>query len=107
MTIWPLRPNCSRCWHQARRAQELATLIGTDALSITEQRYLALAHHFESEFIDQEPHQSQRSDRHSRPWRGPRLRPSPPESSPWSTPEQIDASSSHHTRIHPPGEAPS
>ena len=38
---------------QARRADELASLIGLDALSITEQRYLDLGHEFEREFMDQ------------------------------------------------------
>jgi V/A-type H+-transporting ATPase subunit B len=38
---------------QARRADELASLIGIDALSVTEQRYLALGHEFEAAFVDQ------------------------------------------------------
>jgi V/A-type H+-transporting ATPase subunit B len=38
---------------QARRAEELASLIGLDALSITEQRYLDLGPEFEREFMDQ------------------------------------------------------
>jgi V/A-type H+-transporting ATPase subunit B len=41
-----------------RRAEELAALIGTDALSMTEQRYLDLARHFETVFIDQSPSES-------------------------------------------------
>jgi V/A-type H+-transporting ATPase subunit B len=38
---------------QARRAQELASLIGLDALSMTEQRYLDFGYRFETEFVDQ------------------------------------------------------
>jgi V/A-type H+-transporting ATPase subunit B len=40
----------------ARRAQELAALIGADALSMTERRYLEFAQRFESEFINQGRH---------------------------------------------------
>ena len=42
----------------ARRAEELAALIGVDALSITEQRYLEFAQRFESDFVDQGRHRS-------------------------------------------------
>jgi V/A-type H+-transporting ATPase subunit B len=42
---------------RARQAEELGELIGLDALSITEQRYLEFAQRFENEFIDQEPHE--------------------------------------------------
>ncbi len=37
----------------ARRAADLSALIGLEALSITEQRYLELGEHFERDFIDQ------------------------------------------------------
>ena len=37
----------------ARQADQLASLIGADALSITEQRYLELARRFETDFVDQ------------------------------------------------------
>jgi V/A-type H+-transporting ATPase subunit B len=43
---------------RARQAEELAALIGLDALSITEQRYLEFARRFETDFIDQDPHQA-------------------------------------------------
>ena len=43
---------------QARRAEELAALIGLDALSITEQRYLDLGQRFETQFTDQGPAES-------------------------------------------------
>ena len=43
---------------QARKAEELAALIGLDALSMTEQRYLDLGHRFETRFIDQGPTES-------------------------------------------------
>jgi len=43
---------------RARRAQELAALIGTDALSVTERRYLNLAEQFETQFVDQAPHEA-------------------------------------------------
>lgn len=38
---------------RARQAEQLASLIGTDALSITERRFLDLARRFESDFLDQ------------------------------------------------------
>jgi V/A-type H+-transporting ATPase subunit B len=38
---------------QARRAEELASLIGLDALSMTEQRYLDLGRAFETAFVAQ------------------------------------------------------
>ncbi len=38
---------------RARQADQLASLIGIDALSITERRYLDLARRFETEFVDQ------------------------------------------------------
>lgn len=38
---------------RARQVEQLASLIGTDALSITERRYLDLARRFESDFLDQ------------------------------------------------------
>ncbi len=38
---------------RARQADQLASLIGADALSITEQRYLDLARRFETDFVDQ------------------------------------------------------
>ena len=41
----------------ARKAEELAALIGIDSLSMTEQRYLEFASRFETDFIDQGPHQ--------------------------------------------------
>jgi V/A-type H+-transporting ATPase subunit B len=40
---------------QARRAEELAALIGHDALSVTERSYLELARRFERDFADQGP----------------------------------------------------
>ncbi|MCB0994197.1 MAG: V-type ATP synthase subunit B [Acidimicrobiales bacterium] len=40
---------------EARRVQELATLIGVDALSVTEQRYLEFAERFETDFVTQGP----------------------------------------------------
>ncbi len=40
----------------ARRAEDLATLIGADALSITEQRAVEFAQRFEHDFIEQDPH---------------------------------------------------
>jgi V/A-type H+-transporting ATPase subunit B len=40
---------------RARQAQQLASLIGQDALSVTEQRYLELAIAFERDFLDQGP----------------------------------------------------
>jgi V/A-type H+-transporting ATPase subunit B len=43
---------------RARKAEELGELIGLDALSITEQRYLEFAQRFEHEFIHQEPHET-------------------------------------------------
>ena len=43
---------------RARQAEELAALIGLDALSITEQRYLDFAHGFEHDFVTQEAHES-------------------------------------------------
>jgi V/A-type H+-transporting ATPase subunit B len=42
---------------RARQVEELASLIGPDALSMAEQRYLAFGHRFETGFIDQDPHQ--------------------------------------------------
>ncbi len=39
----------------ARQAEELGALIGLDALSMTEQRYLEFAHRFEQDFISQGP----------------------------------------------------
>jgi V/A-type H+-transporting ATPase subunit B len=54
----------------ARQAEELAALIGTDALSITERRYLEFAQRFERDFIDQGFHQSRDlSDTLDRAWR--------------------------------------
>ncbi len=47
---------------QARRAEELAALIGLDALSVTEQRYIDFGHEFESRFIDQGPTESRGLD---------------------------------------------
>ncbi len=41
---------------RARSAQDLGALIGLDVLSVTEQRYLQLARHFETDFVDQDPH---------------------------------------------------
>ena len=43
---------------QARRTEDLAALIGTDALSITEQRYLDFGQRLETDFIDQESHET-------------------------------------------------
>ncbi len=43
---------------RARQAEELAALIGLDALSITEQRYLEFARRFEKDFLDQDPSQA-------------------------------------------------
>jgi len=42
----------------ARHAQELAALIGLDALSMTERRYLEFAQRFESDFVGQGRHES-------------------------------------------------
>ena len=41
-----------------RRAGELAALIGSDALSITEQRSIEFAERFERHFLDQDEHES-------------------------------------------------
>jgi V/A-type H+-transporting ATPase subunit B len=41
---------------RARSAQDLGALIGLDVLSVTEQRYLEFARHFETDFVDQDPH---------------------------------------------------
>ena len=38
---------------RSRQTEELAALIGMDALSITEQRYLEFARRFETDFVDQ------------------------------------------------------
>jgi V/A-type H+-transporting ATPase subunit B len=38
---------------RARQADQLASLIGIDALSITERRYLELAHRFETDLVTQ------------------------------------------------------
>jgi len=46
----------------ARQAQELEALIGVDALSMTEQRYLEFARRFETDFIDQPPHRPRTLD---------------------------------------------
>lgn len=46
----------------ARKAQELATLIGLDALSITEQRYLEFARRFETDFLTQGAHEARTLD---------------------------------------------
>ena len=46
----------------ARQAEELSALIGLDALSITEQRYLDFGHRFETAFINQDPHQPRALD---------------------------------------------
>ncbi len=43
---------------RARRASDLAALIGADALSITERAFLDYATRFETDFIDQDPHQA-------------------------------------------------
>ena len=40
----------------ARSAQDLGALIGLDVLSVTEQRYLEFSRHFETDFVDQDPH---------------------------------------------------
>lgn len=47
---------------QARQADQLASLIGIDALSITERRYLELARRFETEFVDQSTAESRSLD---------------------------------------------
>jgi len=47
---------------RARQAEELGALIGTDVLSITEQRYLEFAHRFEADFITQDPHEARSLD---------------------------------------------
>jgi V/A-type H+-transporting ATPase subunit B len=47
---------------RARQAEELGALIGTDVLSITEQRYLEFAHRFEADFITQDPHEARGLD---------------------------------------------
>ena len=47
---------------QARQAQDLAELIGTDALSVTERRYLDFAAAFEQRLIDQGPHENRTLD---------------------------------------------
>jgi V/A-type H+-transporting ATPase subunit B len=47
---------------RARQAEELGALIGTDVLSITEQRYLEFAHRFEVDFITQDPHEARGLD---------------------------------------------
>ena len=47
---------------RARQAEELAELIGLDALSMTEQRYLRFANRLETEFINQDPHQPRTLD---------------------------------------------
>ncbi len=43
---------------RARRASDLAALIGAGALSITERAFLDYATRFETDFIDQDPHQA-------------------------------------------------
>ena len=40
---------------EARQAEQLASLIGLEALSVTEQRYLDLARLFDTEVLDQPP----------------------------------------------------
>jgi V/A-type H+-transporting ATPase subunit B len=47
---------------RARRASDLAALIGDDALSITERAFLDYATRFETDFIDQDPHQARSLD---------------------------------------------
>lgn len=47
---------------RARQAQELAELIGLDALSVTEQRYLDFARRFETDFVDQSSHAARTLD---------------------------------------------
>jgi V/A-type H+-transporting ATPase subunit B len=47
---------------RARSAQDLGALIGLDVLSVTEQRYLQFARHFESDFVDQDPHMARTLD---------------------------------------------
>ena len=55
---------------RARQAEELASLIGVDALSIIEQRFLDFAGAFETEFLDQPPHQARSMDETlDREWR--------------------------------------
>jgi V/A-type H+-transporting ATPase subunit B len=47
---------------RARQAEELGALIGIDALSMTEQRYLEFAHRFEADFLNQSKHESRELD---------------------------------------------
>jgi V/A-type H+-transporting ATPase subunit B len=47
---------------RARSAQDLGALIGLDVLSVTEQRYLEFARHFETDFVDQDPHTARTLD---------------------------------------------
>lgn len=47
---------------RARQAEELAALIGLDALSMTEQRFLEFAQRFETGFVDQDPHEARTLD---------------------------------------------
>jgi V/A-type H+-transporting ATPase subunit B len=55
---------------QARQAEELAALIGLDALSITEQRYLEFAHRFETDLVAQHPQEPRTlDDTLDRAWR--------------------------------------
>ncbi len=55
---------------RARQAEELATLIGLDALSMTEQRFLEFARRFETDFINQSAHEARGlEDTLDRAWR--------------------------------------
>ena len=47
---------------RARQAEELGALVGLDVLSVTEQRYLEFAHRFETDFLDQDPHETRTLD---------------------------------------------
>ncbi len=55
---------------EARQADELASLIGAEALSITEQRYLTFADHFEADLVAQGPAEKRTlDDTLARMWR--------------------------------------
>ncbi len=62
---------------QARQAEELSALIGLDALSITERRYLDFAKRFETDFVDQGSHGSRSlEDTLARAWQVAAILPS-------------------------------
>ncbi len=82
---------------EARRAQELASLIGGEALSITEQRYLELARRFDSEVLDQLPREARTlEDTLDRLWRVAAVVPA----------RELTMVSAEQIAAHAPGDAP-